>query len=105
MPSNLLSPSTLHAINIISLISFFFTNVVIGSSYAKPTLSDISDQHPTFFTPATWVVGLYWGIELLLLSGFLGVQYGDDLAELVAEGVGLWFATANFLISVWVYFW
>ncbi|RUS24327.1 hypothetical protein BC938DRAFT_473756 [Jimgerdemannia flammicorona] len=90
----------LRALNIVSLLAF-----VIGMLVAKPDLADIFYDHPTFLTPATWVMSLFWGLELLLLSAFVTVQYGDDLNELIGEGVGVWFVVANTLISVWIYFW
>jgi hypothetical protein len=79
--------------------------LIYGSFLAHPTIGDIESRHPTLLSPHPYVVAGFWALELTLLTGFCIVQYRPSLNKPIVDGVYVWLAVSNTLITVWTFLW
>jgi len=93
------------ATNVLSVVAVVVITIVYGGFFAHPTIGDISDKHPTLLSPHPYVVAAFWTLELALLTGFCIVQYRPTLNKPIVDGVYIWLAVANIMISVWTFLW
>jgi len=70
----------------------------------RPTMAEISRNHPTSLTPLNLMVGIYWLALWVLLVGYcmlLVVATHEDTKATIVHGVGLRFVFANWLLAFW----
>ncbi|RIA92316.1 hypothetical protein C1645_765535 [Glomus cerebriforme] len=93
--------------NVFTVLTFFFSNAY-SIVFARPSIVDISDKYPTYFTPSLIFIGIFWFILYILQFGFVFYAQLNDLhiVQEVVEGVvGWWFSIINLFMCGWLFFW
>ncbi|KZT60009.1 hypothetical protein CALCODRAFT_523122 [Calocera cornea HHB12733] len=83
--------------------------VSIGASLVcaivvRPTMGEISKNHPTSLTPLNLMVGIYWLVLWLMLVGYcvlLVIARKEETKATIVHGVGLRFVIANWFLAFW----
>ncbi|KAG9286692.1 hypothetical protein G9A89_012242 [Geosiphon pyriformis] len=96
----------LRVANVVSLLIAIGANV--AALFAHPNMVDISNSHPTYFTPPNLFVGIFWLLLLPLLLGFVFyVQFIDSniVQALVSQTISWYFVVSNLFFAGWAWFW
>jgi hypothetical protein len=97
----------LRALNFLTLLSSFSSNVY-STVFSHPNVGEISNKHPTYFTPSLIFVGIFWFILYILQFGFAFYAQFSNIyivQDVVENGVGWWFSLSNLFICGWLFFW
>src|SRR4051812_24802434 len=97
----------LRALNILTILLAFFSNTYFAV-FPRPSSGDISDKHPTYFTPSTIFVGIFWVVLYFLQFGFaFYAQFNNTriVQDVVENVVSLLFPLSNLFVCGWLYFW
>ena len=106
MKSTLTAPKTLQTINIIALVLVIVMNIL---STALPfngrTVQEISDDLPSYFTPAGYTFSI-WGLIYTALLAFTIYQALPAQRERpFLSQIGWWFAASRVANSMWLLAW
>ncbi|CAM9103031.1 unnamed protein product [Pylaiella littoralis] len=90
---------------LINVIAYVINAVVVGSSnfgWLGETNADVSNDNPTFVTPASWAFSI-WGVIFLfeLIFVIWGALPANRDEPVIQEGVGCWFAIACVVQAAW----
>jgi hypothetical protein len=95
------SPIFVKIVNVFAFIFLLGYNSYAGL-FEEPEKSPYHDTHPTYFTPASFVYGV-WGLIHALLLGFVIYQFFPDANEVVYDGIHWHFLAINVWNSVWLF--
>eukprot|EP00752_Nemacystus_decipiens_P016332 g14607.t1 len=89
----------------VNVIAYLINAVVVGGSnlgWWGSTNAEVSDDNPTFVTPADWAFSI-WGVIFLFELIFVvwGAFPANRDSRVVQEGVGCWFAIACVVQAAW----
>ncbi|RIA84874.1 hypothetical protein C1645_879686 [Glomus cerebriforme] len=97
----------LRTFNVLTILLSFFSNSY-SIAFSHPNIGEISDKHPTYFTPSLTFVGIFWFILYCLQFGFAFFAQFSNIhivQDVVENGVSWWFSLSNLFLCGWLFFW